>query len=242
MNLVNLKKDIRYSIGDINEDKFDNPRILLGLRKAISSINYRFHLNGKIYITKAYNNKEKYVLPNDFYFLQDIKLNNTSLLNTEHYTSVGGGLNTVLLKGIRNIVTEARIVSADPDDTVDIDKIQSIKYQGMVAHLLYDAEYTDFETNAHPIQTLDYGFIEIYYIGTIELSLTDIEINIPENFYDAIHYKVVSDLLSDDSRAEVQEKSARYLAKYNEEVKLISLDTVSLYTGKDLLMDYRRGI
>lgn len=260
MNLDNLTQDIRHSIGDIKAEKFTPARLLLALRKTINKLNYKFHLNKKTEYIKVNNFKKTYTLPEDFYYLETSKYNGKDLKSL-HYkdkdvnpiaesdNSVSylvynsAQYNKMNIQPIpNNIETAYKIVDASGLQlTVDFDKVTTVEYKDEDIYLIYGAEYTDFISNITEVDET-YGLLEVNYIAEYNLLLTVTNIDIPFSFYDAIHFKVVADLLSDDNRTEVIQKSLKYEADYDTEISKMLIDDIENYVETDLLIDYRTGV
>jgi len=256
MNLDDLKRDIRYSLGDIKEEKFDAPRLLLALRKVMNAINKDFHLYKTRTYLKVSAHKRTYFLPSDFYFLSALNYNNYKLgiifkndkklnINEESDNSIQyvvADNNTYSEIDLQPIVTAPNltihIIDSLGSTAFDISKIVDVRYEGNEAYVYYDKVG---ETVTATIEA-DYGLLTIDYIGELERDLSAPQIDFPFSFYDVIHFKVVSDLLSDDSREEVIVKSERYLLKYEKALKNMQSDGRYKYVFSDLLTDYSGGI
>lgn len=248
MNLIDLKRDIRYSVGDVNEEKFDDQRVLLAIKKVINSLNYKFHLNLKNSFIQVLPYKEKYSLPSDFYFLLDIRLDDVSILKknigTYNVEILGGSFMFFKLSPApESFSNEINLVNTSANSTFNAGLIQNVQYKDGKTYVMYDSDYTDFISNiVATITDANYGIINMKYIADYDISLTSENIDIPLHFYDSIHFKVSSDLLSDDTRSEVQQKSITLLQKYEQEIKRIMKDALTLYNVQELTVDYRSGV
>jgi len=256
MNLNDLKSDIRYSLGDIKEEKFKPERILLAIRKTLNKLNRGFHLRKTRSYMKVTAHKRTYKLPDDFYFLSELTYNNKKVKviyrNDSHVDINEESDNTVsyviadnneynemdLQPTVTDPSTTINIVDSLGTTTFDIDKVVDIRYEGGDAYVYYD-KLT--ETVTATIEA-NYGLLIVDYIGELELDLSATTINFPFSFYDVIHFKVVADLLSDDGRQEVQTKSDRYETKYNNALRDIQTDGRYKYVVADLLTEYSGGL
>lgn len=257
MNLINLKKDIRYSLGDISGEKFPNDRLLLAMSKVVKKLNHDFHLNKARKFYKVPKNKKIFDKPADFYFLvsasyngvkldklydSDAKVNpNEQAENSLKYIIIDSNkYNEFVIQPIlTSPAMKINIYSSLGDTIVSMDKVIDIWYAGYdEAHLYYDTSATE----ATATIDVDYGILELSYIADLTLDMTAEELTIPDSFYDVIHFKVVADVLSDDNRAENVNKSTLFLQKYMSALQDIQTDGRYKYTYADLLTDYVKGI
>lgn len=260
MDLNNLKQDIRYSLGDSDKEKFDDQRILLAIRKVVNKLNYKYHLNKKTSFQLVENYKQEYTMPEDYYFLKEARYNGkeiklldaTSVLDTvETDNSITALVYNEDKHNVHyiypvptNLSTNYKIIdSLANQTTIDIDTVSDIKYKDDIIYLLYNVSYTDYTTNL--TATLDNnasGILELKYIAEYDLNFSSSSVDVPFSLYDAIHFKVVSDLLSDEDRTELITKSMKFDAKYEAEIQDKLKDDIQDYVDTELLTDYRTAV